>query len=311
MNVAPVDREEARRLRGVLADFQASADPLPGLPDDVHIDVLVAQLIESQRRTRYVQRLLGMQLSPAALDGTGGSFDPLKGAILKERAGDYDEACWLVLLSVHFGKNRQSGWKLAGDFYSRLGDGELWDWPATSGDIIGMRGWLDANGNALRRRGGGFGNHRKYESLNAWETTGTGQVLATYVEWVGDGTHAERFAQVAPASLTPSERFAALYASLRPVARFGRAARFDFVTTLGKLGLADVEADSPHLSGATGPLAGARLLMDGNTHSRSRASSLEARLIPVQQALGVSFDVLEDALCNWQKSPSHFVPFRG
>lgn len=311
MLVPPVDRDEADRLRGVLAGIQSSINPLLGLPDEDHLEVLVGQLIESQRRTRYIQRLLGMQLGPSALDGVSVSFDPLKGAILKHRAGDHDEACWLALLSTHFGRSRRTGWQLAGDFYARLGDGGTWDWLSTSGDVTEMRCWLEANRGALRAQGGVFGNHRKYESLNAWEPTGTGNVLATYVAWVGDGTHAERFAQIAPDLLTRSERFAALYASLGPIARFGRTARFDFLSTLGKIGLVDIEADSAHLAGATGPLTGARLLLDGRKESRATARSLEARLLPVQRKLGVPFDVLEDALCNWQKSPRSFVPFRG
>jgi hypothetical protein len=78
-----------------------------------------------------------------------------------------------------------------------------------------------------------------------------------------------------------------------------------------KMGLVDIEADSAHLLGATGPLAGARLLLDGDKRSSSAARDLESRLSLVQAALGVPFDVLEDALCNWQKSPRNFVPFRG
>lgn len=308
--IPPGDRDEAERLRGVLTGLR-STGVLPGISDDHCRDVLVAQLIESQRRRRYIARLRELDLSPAALDGAGGSFDPLKAAILKSREGEHDEACWLVLLSVHFGRNRKSGWQLAGDFYGQLGQGATWDWPSTSDDVVGMRGWLDANLGALRARGGHFGNHRKYQSLDPWTSTGTGQVLASYVEWVGAGTHSERFAQASVAATTPRERFAALCRSVAAVTGFGRVAQFDYVTMLGKIGLVDVDADCAHLTGATGPLAGARLLLDGSASSTCSAASLEVRLSPVQQTLGVPFDVLEDAICNWQKSPSDFVPFRG
>lgn len=309
--VPPADRGEADRLRGVLASLYESTGLLPELPDENHLEVFVWQLIESQRRIRYIQLLLESPLSATALDGARKSFDPLKGAILKRRSGDYDEACWLVLLSTHFGRNRSTGWQLAGDFYSCLGNGEAWDWRRTSADDIEMRNWLHDNQNVLRTRGGKFGNHRKYESLNAWESTGTGHALSTYVAWIGDRTHAERFDQIAPNTVTRRERFAALYASLEPIARFGRTARFDFLCTLGKIGLLDLEADSAYLSGATGPLTGARLLLDGTKSSASNSHDLERRLAPLQSALDVPFDVLEDALCNWQKSPGHFAPFRG
>lgn len=309
--VPPVDRDEANRLQDALIEIQESSETLPGLRDVDHEDVLVAQLVESQRRTRYIRRLLDMNLSPVTLDGANDNFDPLKGAIVSQRSGHHDEACWLILLATHFGKTRQTGWRLAGDFYGRLGQGTNWDWPSTWGDVSGMRGWLDFNQAALRARGGRFGNHRKYESLNAWEPTGTGQVIATYLDWVGNVSHADRFMQIAPSSLTPRHRFAALYKAMGPVARFGRTARFDYLTTLAKIGLADIEPDSAHLSGATGPLAGARLLLDGHKNSKTRLGDLEVRLSIVQQTLSVQFDVLEDALCNWQKSPGRFIPFRG
>lgn len=308
--IPPGDRAEADRLRGILTELH-STGALPGLTDDDARDVLVAQLIESERRLRYIARLREMSLSPAALDGASSGFDPLKGAILKSRGGDHDEACWLVLLSVHFGRNRRTEWQLAGDFYGQLGQGGAWDWATTSADVIGMRGWLDTNLSALKARGGRFGNHRKYQSLDPWTPTGTGQVLASYVDWVGPGTHMRRFAEVTMAAATPQQRFAALCRSVGAVAGFGRVAQFDFVTMLGKIGLADVEADCAHLAGATGPLAGTRQLLDGSPASASRALTLEARLAPIKDALGVSFDVLEDAICNWQKSPKDFVPFRG
>jgi hypothetical protein len=34
-------------------------------------------------------------------------------------------------------------------------------------------------------------------------------------------------------------------------------------------------------------------------------------LVPLREELDVGFDVIEDALCNWQKSPAEFKPFRG
>jgi Alpha-glutamyl/putrescinyl thymine pyrophosphorylase clade 3 len=38
---------------------------------------------------------------------------------------------------------------------------------------------------------------------------------------------------------------------------------------------------------------------------------LEARAIELGEALGVDFAVLEDAICNWQKTPDVFKHFRG
>jgi hypothetical protein len=273
-------------------------------------DVLVAQIVESERRVTYVKRILAMPLRETALDPASGSYDPLKAAVLYQRAGNYDEACWQVLLSVHFGKSRKRGWDLAGYFYGRMGQGGLWDWATVSQDVSAVRDWLSKNRDGIREMGASFGNHRKYESLDGRSNVGTGELVETYVDWV-DGSHADKFESLVASDATPSERYAAIYRSLASVRRLGRTGRFDYVTMLGKQELVSVAADSAHLVGASGPKAGARLLFDGDSTAASGSRELERRLAGLAEVLDVSFDVLEDALCNWQKSPNSFVGFRG
>ena len=65
------------------------------------------------------------------------------------------------------------------------------------------------------------------------------------------------------------------------------------------------------MHGATGPLAGARLLFTGDEMASIGPADLDAWLIALDSDLDVGMQVLEDALCNWQKSPLEFVPFRG
>ena len=59
--------------------------------------------------------------------------------------------------------------------------------------------------------------------------------------------------------------------------RFGRTARFDYLTMLAKLGLANIAPGSPYLIGATGPLKGARLLF-GFSGPPSRLDTLTTKL---------------------------------
>jgi hypothetical protein len=84
-------------------------------------------------------------------------------------------------------------------------------------------------------------------------------------------------------------------------------ARFDYLTMVGKLELAAILPGSTYLEGSSGPLDGARLLFGRN----ERAQVLDAWLVELGEQLGVGMQVLEDALCNWQKSPNKFRPFRG
>ena len=81
---------------------------------------------------------------------------------------------------------------------------------------------------------------------------------------------------------------------------------------VGKLGLAAIEPLRLP-AGATGPLRGARLLFGGDPNASLGATTLDQWLVELDAELDLYFgmQVLEDALCNWQKSPARFVSFRG
>jgi hypothetical protein len=80
---------------------------------------------------------------------------------------------------------------------------------------------------------------------------------------------------------------------------------------IGKLGLAEIVPGSTYMQGATGPVDGARLLFGGSKKADISRKSLNQRLVDLDSHLNVGMQVLEDALCNWQKSPSQFKRFRG
>jgi hypothetical protein len=277
--------------------------------------VFLEQLIESIHRVEYIVVIRQRDVSSRRADPNDDLFDPIKAAVLKSRQRNHDEACWLAFLSVHFGKNRRSGWRLARDVYGALGHCLLWDWQRTSSNVAGFRRWLEANQNRLRQDGiaRAFGNHRKYQSLDANSANGTGAAIASYVAWVhSHATHAQLFQAAAVAAGHDRRRtFDNLYRSMRSVASFGRTARFDYLTMIGKLNLASIEPGSTYMTGSTGPLAGARLLFTGDAHSAVAPNQLDAWLVDLEAALGVGMQVLEDSLCNWQKNPDRFVPFRG
>ena len=272
--------------------------------------------MESIHRVRYVARVLERDISVHRTDPASDLFDPIKAAALHARHGRHDEACWLVFLSVHFGKSLQSGWRYARDIYGALGGTDRWDWARVSGDPARFRAWLAANQNTLKSDGivRRFGNHRKYQSLEDQKPNGTGAAVQSYVAWVGPPrTHEELFRDaLVAASGDERQAFARLYRSMTAVVSFGRTAKFDYLTIIGKLGLAPIEPDSTYMSGATGPLDGARLLFLGSTTANGATPrQLDRWLVELEAQLGVGMQVLEDSLCNWQKSPDNFRRFRG
>jgi len=311
----PRDRKLARQLDADMLLFGRRKRALPGIRAASNRQVLLEQILESIHRVKYVSVVSTRNLSERRKDPNDDLFDPLKAAILCLRNGDVEEAFWLIFLFVHFGKHRRGGWRYAREIYGRLSDGKRWNWAATSTDPSGFRKWLDDHQSALRRKGapGGFGNHRKYESLDAYSSKGTGAVVESYVRWVNPPRTHQKMMDDACRKAAGDARlaFSELYNSMDVVARFGRTARFDYLAMLGKIGLASIEPGSAYLQSATGPLKGARLLFTGSKTAAVKAADLERWLIELDSGLKVGMQVLEDALCNWQKSPVKFERFRG
>jgi hypothetical protein len=307
----PRDAQKAAALDAALQSHGVNTRSLPGVQSAAERGVLVEQLLDSIRRVEYARRLPTLtNIAASRTDPNSADFDPLKAAVFHGRAGNLDEAFWLVFLFVHFGKHRGLDWNYVRAVYGRLGGGGRWDWGAVSAAPRSFRTWLDANKAAIVATGGGFGNHRKYISLDAWSNGGTGAAFETYVDWIGPAHDHLAFMNAArnAAGGDPKVTFAALYRSMSPIASFGRTGRFDYLAMLGKLRLAAIEPDRPYLPGATGPLAGARLLYGAPF---TQAHFLDGWLVELDSDLSVGMQVIEDALCNWQKSPAAYARFRG
>ena len=309
----PGDVAAAATLSQQLDHFSQDFRELPGIADPAVKTVLIEQMLESIRRVRYVSAIRRRHISPLRISTDSDLFDPLRGAIHFQRRGNVDEAFWMVFLFVHFGKNKHAGWRLARDIYGRLGGAQQWNWALVSANPMVFREWLSDNRAILRGADGvarRFGNHRKYQSLDAYSPTGTGTAVETYVNWVHDGGgHGELFLQAQrECNQEPRLSFEHLYQSMKAVASFGRTARFDYLTMVGKLQLVNIEPGSTYMDGATGPLDGGRLLF-GNDHIRRR--EVDDILVHLDRYLNIGMQVLEDSLCNWQKNPNEFKPFRG
>ncbi|MFD0740247.1 hypothetical protein ACFQZQ_13265 [Lysobacter koreensis] len=308
----PADRRLATQLDARLATYEKAHGLLPGIEDQSAREVLVEQIIESIRRIDFVQAMKKRPISEMRRNPSSEMYDPLRAAVLFATEGSIDEACWQVFLSVHFGKSLRSAWQYPKDIYGRLGDGGVWGWAEVSSDVAGFRNWLSANSPQLKGSDGiirRFSNHRKYVSIDAWSENGTGSAVATYVGWIDAANgHQRLFNSASQQSLgEPREAFRLLYASMSAVRSFGRIAKFDYLTMIGKLGLANIEPDSAYMSGATGPLTGSKLLF-GKLSSIAR---YDAAVVALGTELGVNMQVMEDSICNWQKSPDKFIAFRG
>ncbi|WP_314102453.1 hypothetical protein [uncultured Stenotrophomonas sp.] len=304
------DAHTLELIKQGLESFAVRRDA-PGIEDDAAIDSLASQIVESQRRINFVTTISERTISPLRCDPHSAMFDPIRAAVYMVQRGEIDEAAWLVFLATHFGHHVKDKWRLTRDVYGCLG-GEPWSWQAVSSNLKGFLRWLDESQGILggddgvKRR---FGNHRKYTSRSATKPNGTGHAVTSYMGWVlGAGGHQALFDGALQRSFGDSGlAFDDLYAKMGAVASFGRIGRFDYLTMIGKTGIAPLSPPSPYLKGATGPLQGAKLLFGEG----KKTGVYEALMMELGNELGYNMQVMEDSICNWQKSPLAFKPFRG
>lgn len=305
------DRTALEVMRGRLHDYTTRYGLLPGIALRAHEDAFLLQLVESVRRVKFIETVGARDISPLRSDPHSHLFDPVRAALLYVREGrKHDEACWLIFLSTLIGKHLRAGWLTTSQIYGALGHEEIWSFSRVRDNVEGFREWLEDHQSSIDRK---VGNHRKYLSLSGAKPHAAGAAIQTYVEWVSRrGTHKQLFERALEEAGEDERRaFEILFESMNAVDTFGRTGRFDYLTMIGKVGLARLVPNSPHLVGATGPLAGAHLLFEGARKARTPAGTLDGRLVELGATLQVRMDVLEDAICNWQKNPGNFVPFRG
>lgn len=315
--IGPKDLPLAARLEEALITYHQNVRPLHGLNSESTRKVFVAQLIDSIRRIRIVNLMVQRSRDAALGDPHAEHFDPLKAAVQRARAGDYDDAFWFVFLATHFGKHYRKGWRLSRLVYAGKGPGREWNWARVSVDPRGFRTWLHGVQSVLKIDGKvHFSNHRKYVSLDARSARGTGAAIQSYVRWINPPrTHREFFDSVlCENGNDPRRSFHALYESMSAVTTFGRMGKFDFLTMVSKLGLTQIEPGSTYMDGATGPYTGAKLLFGGAKTARYSRRALDDMIRDLEAHLQVGalgMQVMEDAICNWQKSPSAYQLFKG
>jgi hypothetical protein len=308
----PGDIVLASQINSALISFMDKI-PLLGIKHGPYLNSLVEQIVDSTRRIKYVTIIRDRENSNSCTDPYLQYFNPLKAAAWYRQNGDINESCWLAFLSVHFGKNKNSKWKLVQNVYSGLQNGNKWDWARTSSNPNAFRTWL--HGHLIQvKKDCYMGNHRRYISIDALNDNGTGAVIESYIDWVNSyRDHQTLINQAIESCQTPREAFDYLYKKLIYIRQFGRLAKFDFLALLGKLELAAIEPGSLYLDGATGPLRGAKMLFGGDPKASIDIKTLNYLLDLLDKHLNLYFgmQVLEDALCNWQKSPERYVRFIG
>ncbi|MEK7408126.1 MAG: hypothetical protein AAB225_23900 [Acidobacteriota bacterium] len=271
---------QAEELSSRLRDF-LRRQPLVGLKSARRRTRFIEKLRESEKKLRVLRR----RRFHGATDPLHTTFHPLRCIVENFKHKNPDEAVWLAFLSVQFGWDGTSGTgETIRRFYSRFGHG-LWDWKAVAQASTSVRDWMRENSRRLHELR--FGNHRKYETNRPDSKFGTPAVIESFVRWVakhGNTSPYEAFQSFVEHAESREAAFDDLFWALK-IRRFGRTAKFDLLCLLGNLGILPVAPPHPYLRGATGPRAGALLLVTGK-----KVGNLTTEIIDIvrelQSALG-------------------------
>lgn len=300
------------QLDAAITAYEKDNGKLAGLPTAARKETWLDQLISSLRRIEYMKLLTTAKIDPARDNPHNSLFDPIRAAARLGKLGRRDEAVWMAFIATHFGKHVVDGWQLAANVSGSFGAGPVWDVSTYGNSRAAFDQMLVQNQAALSdpNQSGRFSNHRQYQSK---KPNIISAVFSTYYDWQFS---AGGFAQLINSThqrvgQNPTEVFDELYRSLNAVYGFGRLGKFDFLTMLSKLGLAPIEAGSAYIVGATGPLSGAKLLFYNSTSQAVSAGQLAPRVDALDDYLQTGKQVIEDSLCNWQKSPDKYVYFKG
>jgi hypothetical protein len=265
------------------------------------------QFIASIRREDYYKLVQAKPISANRANPNNPSFDAERAVAYHVQHGNVDEAAWLVFLMTQFARPAETGWQRLQDVYGCLGQG-IWDWRTVSANPKSFFKWIATNWQNIR---GKFGNHRKYESLRPDSNRPFAKIVQGYLDWIGGHGHQNKFGQlVRQAGNNPETIFDKFYRDL-DVPTFGRLAKFDYLSLLDRYHLFPGVPGSAYLNGATGPTRGAKLLIDGSVNGATSRKNLQMVLTDLDATLNVGMQVMEDALCNWQKSPNRFIHFEG
>jgi hypothetical protein len=304
--IRPSETAFAHNLDAQLSAFSQNVTALPGVDDPIKRWVLVEQLIESKRRVDFVATLQKLSLSDDRANPHSDIFDPIRGAITLIRRNDEEEAFWLLYLATQFSKHSVDGWKLTRAVYGRLGTSPYWKWPTVSAHPSQFADWVSDNYSTLKNHR--FGNHRKYETLKPNSRRGLGAAVKDYVERISVyGTQRDAIERKIAGLNDPHTQFERLFSFFNENLSWGRLATFDHVTMLQKVGLIGAIPGRTFLNGATGPRNGVDLLLSDVSLTIKQKESV---IVELAGQLKLGQQEMEDALCNWQKSPSKFIAFR-
>lgn len=208
---------------------------------------------------------------------------------------------WFLYLATYFGKSRKSKW----DLFRRASFDSNNELLSVEGILSNRKNYFDYLKSIDFFKDADFSNHRKFIAKRLEGNKG----FINSSNYVLDNLSKFLF--------TSFVSFDEVYCRSHKIPNFGRMAAFDFTSSLCKCELKVKEPESMYLKNSTGPLVGlGYFLKMANGKNITKANKVKFGNELLEWFLKNSdifmvAQVLEDSICNWQKSPKSYMRYFG
>ena len=207
---------------------------------------------------------------------------------------------WIIYLATYFGKSSESKWTL---FERAAFDQKqtLITFDEINEDLDKYFQYLSSFDFYQNCK---YSNHRKFIAKKLHGDKGFFRSVKFFVDNIEVYASKEKI------------EFDKMYKLSQKIPNFGRLGSFDFTSSLVKCGFNVKEPKSMYAENSTGPLQGLKLLLNltGNNNSKASQIKLSSDLVEWFSENSKIFmvgQVLEDAICNWQKDTRKYVKYTG
>lgn len=278
---------------------RAIEDLLHSEIDADKLNILARQTNDSIRRidvyNSYKKRALQAVSNKLDFIHTSNPF------VLAQRS-DLDEMnkVWALYVATYFGKSDKSKWELfKRATFDNGGSIMLFENIQKDLDIyfkyLSSFDFFD---------GCSYSNHRKFTAKRLTGEKGVFESMEYFVKNIDQYL------------VKNKTDFHSIYELAQKIPNFGRLAAFDFSSSLVKCGLNIEEPQSLYAEHSTGPLNAIGLLLrltnnDSSSKSKIKLSSDLMKWFIENTRIFMTGQVLEDAICNWQKNTSTYIRYSG
>lgn len=265
----------------------------------VILSVLADQTHDSIRRIEIYRAYKSR--ATLAVEEKRSFFDTSNPFVLAQRTDlSNEDRVWIIYLATYFGKSNFSGWDL---FLRAAFDGnqllitfrKIKAKPEKYFDYLNRLEFFE---NCK------FSNHRKYTKKSLNGPKGFFHSMTFLIN------NMEQYCR------SDEIDFQGMYKLAGKIPNFGRLASFDFSSSLVKCGLKIGEPKSMYASHSTGPLQALELILRLTNSDVSHQSKIDLSYNLVEwftenSDIFMVGQVLEDAICNWQKNPKKYIYYSG